>query len=209
MEPFETFEHDGLTVELHYDETAGDPFEEMDQAAELVWLDREQAYKNVGGKVSVDWGHYLDPDPLVSVAHGARYLTMMRGYLVALPFTYTDYGSGGVRASLVDPSYDLAAGYVCVHPRGIELTGAPDPAEAARQDFEVWRAWVEGECCGYVVRAANGEVLDSCWGYYGEVDYVREEAKRSAGAIAKERREQRALPWLPTFGNPVRKAVTT
>jgi hypothetical protein len=186
MEPFETFEHAGLTVELHQDTDAGDPFEEMDQAAELVWLNREQAYKNVNGHVSLDHDHYLDPDRLTSVAHGARYLTLMRGYLVAIPFEFYDYGSGGYRTSLVSIDSDRAAGFVCVSPKGIEVTGAPDPLEAAKQDFEVWRAWVEGEVSGYVVENAEGEVLDSCWGFYGELDYVRKEAKEAAEYEAHE-----------------------
>lgn len=183
MEAFETFEHAGYTCELHYDQDAGNPFVEFDQAAEIVWTDTAQ-------KPYDSRDETLDLDRFSGVTHAARWLTMYGGALVALPFTITDYGSGGVRARLHEDWDDdeRITGFVIVTPRGVEVTGCPDPTEAARQDFETFRVWVEGEVCGWVVRDASGEVLDSCWGYYDETtDYAAQEARESAEWHRRER----------------------
>jgi hypothetical protein len=175
MEPFETFEHCGLRVELHYDTDAGNPFTEFDQAAEL---------RDGTGD---GWGEAIDLDAFTSTAHAARYLTLFGGCLVAIPYRLHDYGSGGYQARLTDTDDERVSGFVVVTPAGIELTGAPDPDEAARQDFETFRQWVEGEVYGYVVRTRDGEVLDSLWRIYDdEHNYLRASARESAEHEAHE-----------------------
>jgi hypothetical protein len=176
-EPFETFDHCGLTVEIHYDDSAGNPFETFDQAAELRDGTRE------------GWGEPIDLDAFTSTAHAARYLTLFGGCLVAIPYRLHDYGSGGYRACLTGTDDERVSGFVVVTPAGIETTGAPDPEEAARQDFETFRQWIDGEVFGYVVRSRDGEVLDSCWGFYGDPDGddgVKDEARRAAEHEAHE-----------------------
>lgn len=203
MEAFETFEHEGVTVSLYYDEHAEDPFETHDQLAELVWTERDRAYKNVGGHVSIDHAHYLDTDDFSSVEHAQRYLTLMRRYLVAVPFRVVDYGSGGVRASLVrDPWTDedltRISGFVVVSEANREMTGAPLEGleENALLDWKEWKAWAEGEVFGYVAALpdADEDEQDSCWGFYGDLEYVRKEAREAAEAIASSHRANEEPP---------------
>jgi hypothetical protein len=185
----------GVEIEYHYDWHAGNPFKEFDQAAELVALSPEFGR-------GYDCAETIDGDRFTSIRHAQRYLTLMRGYLVALPFRFDDYGSSGSQARLVDIDSDRAAGFVCVSPRGVEVTGCPNPEEAARQDFETFRAWVEGDVYGFIVAPGRPET-ESCFGYYGELDYAKLEARIEAQDIATERARLRALPWLPTFGKPI------
>lgn len=205
MEAFETFEHAGAKVAIYQDDAAGDPFEQFDQLGELVWTEREHAHKNVNGQVSLDHEHYLDPDRFTSTAHMQRYLTLMERYLVAIPFQLIDYGSGGYRAQTRDADADMnrVSGFLVVTEKTREKVGAPleGLAENAMGDFRQWKAWVEGEVFGYVVKTSDE--TESCWGYYGELDYVRKEACEEAERLGAEWREARALPWLPTFGNPI------
>lgn len=213
MEPVETFEHDGVTVEIHQDYDAGDPFEQYDQLAELVWTEREHAYKNVNGHVSIDHEHYLDPDRFTSVAHMQRYLTLMERYLIAIPFRLIDYGSNGYRAMLTDETDERTSGFVVVSEANREKVGAPMEGlrDNALGDWRMWKAWVEGDV--YYFHAGRGWPESECiGGFYGadhEQSGLMEEAKSIAEGIADERARQRALPWLPTFGNPIRKAATT
>jgi hypothetical protein len=43
-----------------------------------------------------------------------------------------------------------------------------------------------GEVYGYVV-ADGDDDMDSCWGFYGDIEYVISQAKESAEYIARER----------------------
>lgn len=212
MEPFEIFEHAGVTIEIHQDTDAQDPFEVYDQLAELVWTDREYAWKTgAGGRVELDYEHYLDPDRFTSTAHAKRYLTLMERYLVAVPFKLNDYGSSGYQASILDEHADLdrVSGFLVVTEKRRELVGAPmEGLEAnALNDWKEWKAWVQGDVYGYVLKA--GTDTDSVWGFYGDLDYVRKEARAEAEGMAAERARLRALPWLPTFDNPILTGVTT
>lgn len=198
MEPFETFKHAGVTVELHQDYDAGNPFETFDQAAELVLFDDSSANRNYDLKPA----DTLDRDRFVSLEHAHRYLTLMRRYHVALPFRIDDYGSSGARARLVTMDDDTDTfyrvdGFVAVGPRGVEVTGCTDFEEAARQDFATFASWVAGEVCGFVVAPGTRE-QDSCWGFYDEdhkLTHLRSEAKSAAEAVAETWREQ----WAESF----------
>jgi len=46
-------------------------------------------------------------------------------------------------------------------------------------EVEEYGRYVNGECYGYVIEDANGETLDSCWGFIG-YEYVCEAAKEAA-----------------------------
>lgn len=210
MEAFETFEHAGTKVSIYQDYDAGDPFEQFDQLAELMWTDREHAYKNVGGRVSIDYDHFLDPERFTSAAHMQRYLTLMERYLVAIPFQLVDYGSNGYQAHvLAEPDDARISGFLVVSEANREKVGAPleGIAENAMHDFNQWKAWVEGDVYGYVVKTSDER--ESCWGFYGDLDYVRKEAREEAERLGAEWKQARALPWLPTWGKPIAKAVTT
>lgn len=59
--------------------------------------------------------------------------------------------------------------------------GSPTPAEVAEQEVTRYRAWAEGDACGFVIERpafpgadidADAEVVDSCWGFIAEADYA-------------------------------------
>lgn len=190
MEPFETFEHEGVTVEIHYDDTAENPFDIFDTLAEIVWTEREHAYKNVGGHVSLDYEHFLDMDRFISAAHARRYLTLMERYLVAIPFDLADYGSNGMRASLAADDDERISGFIVVSEKNREKVGAPLERleENALGDWREWKAWVEGDVYGYIARVPGGDddEYESCWGFYGNVEDVRKEATDAAEWLAHD-----------------------
>ena len=49
--------------------------------------------------------------------------------------------------------------------------------------------YLRGNCYGYVVEDADGEELDSCWGFIGDIDYVRDEAKGAAAFCKSKPKE--------------------
>jgi hypothetical protein len=210
MEAYETFEHAGVTVELHADTDAGDPYDQMEQASELLTF--EQLHRDGFGSA---FPVYEDGRELPVLA---RWLTLFGGYAVAIPFTFHDYGSGGYRASLVGLDSDRAAGFVVVAREKVaeewpnettiddETFSALEMAErCARAEFETWAAWLEGDVHGYVVADGTPE-HDSCWGFYGPGDeHVREEAKAAAlwAAYEKAKREAKLRTFLLDPSPPV------
>ena len=191
-EPFETFEHEGFQVELYTDYDAGNPYTEWDQASEI--LSDVKDY-NLGGDVPHPEQAYSDTPASATMA---RWLTLFGGYAVAIPWYFADYGSSGARVWLHDPNDDPASGWLVMTIEVAKDCFEPieDAEKCARSEFNAFRAWIEGEVIGYVVRAGNGDVIDSCWGYYGEIEYVRDEARRAAKDESDERKRLRALPWM-------------
>ena len=210
MEAFETFEHEGMTVEIHSDYDAENPYKSFDQASEI--LSDVKDY-DLGEPIPHPEAWYRE-DPTSRVMQ--RYLTMFGGYVLAIPFDFRDYGSGGARVRLTEPDDDPASGFLVLSREafdkefgafGMQLR-SDDPEEhtaerTCRGEFAAFRAYIEGEVFGYVVKDPAGNVLDSCWGYYGELDYVRTEGKEVAKQEGEEYRRRRTLPWLPTFGNAI------
>jgi hypothetical protein len=60
-------------------------------------------------------------------------------------------------------------------------------------------------CYGYQIVGRGGEVLDSCWGFYGELEYVRGEARSAAESTDDPTIERAAeeLAGRVTYAGPV------
>lgn len=192
MEPFETEEHAGFICELHYDFDAGNPYTEWDQASKL--LSDVKDY-DLGADVPHPESWYRET-PSSKVMQ--RYLTMFDGYAIAIRWTFQDYGSSGARTWLDTPDDDPAHGWLVMTTETVEKEWNGDLAAAekcARAEFDSFRAWIEQEVCGYVVRdPETDDIIDSCWGFYGETEYVMEEARK----VAEYERKERLLNQEPT-----------
>lgn len=56
----------------------------------------------------------------------------------------------------------------------------PAVRKCLASELAEYRAWCEGEVYGYIARnPQTGEIIDACWGFYGESSYAIEEAKRA------------------------------
>jgi hypothetical protein len=44
-------------------------------------------------------------------------------------------------------------------------------------EVQTYSQWANGEVYGYTITGEAGEEVDSCWGFIGDLDYVRDEAK--------------------------------
>lgn len=78
----------------------------------------------------------------------------------------------------------------------LDEIGQQDPFTCAVQFCEYYTSWANGEIYGFVVEDANGEHLDSCWGFIGSPDsYVLEEGRSMLAhhvKQAKANKRQRA-----------------
>jgi hypothetical protein len=184
VEPFETFEHCGCTVELYYDDDPMSPAD-WDTPGTLVvsrsldWRPRgveeldgteEEARERRGGLLT-------------------RYLSLTFDGLVIPLWVSAD--SRGV--TIHEDDDDPNAYIYTTHERITELCGEDGKyhtrewvQDALRSELSEWDAYVSGEVVGYVVKAgvyvppedgidtyradehyrATLPVVDSCWGFY-------------------------------------------
>ena len=85
----------------------------------------------------------------------------------------------------VDGTVDFALGRVAVQRERV--------MQAIYDEIAEYDSFQKGEVYGYTVtrphcdddECPHAEVLDSCWGYVGELDYCRTEARRSAESLSE------------------------
>lgn len=173
MVEVEVFEQDGLTCKLFVDEDPSSPADWDQLATFLTWgRDAADVFGSAGEAVG---------EPYDSAAY-VRALSIFGGAAAVLPLRVSDYGSSGIWVSVADAD-DCNAVAVTTHKRVSELCG-DDPSyherawilSALEGELDEWRKLFEGDVYGYVVEDSRGELLDSCWGFYG-LEYAIEEGK--------------------------------
>lgn len=179
----DSYEVEGVRVELHYDEQAENPYQASENLSEIL----------VGPRLARDYNlgeTFARMEDASTLAVATRYLTLMDECAVAIPFVHEEHGPQS-RVFLVSPDYDRAAGFVVVGRAAVEREyGSVTPEtiaqaeKCARNEFTEFASYVGGEVYGFVVAPGLPEE-DSCWGFYGE--YVREAAKEAAEYAAQEK----------------------
>lgn len=175
MEAVEVFEADGLTCKLFYDDSPSSPAD-WDQLASFRTWGREADVFGAAGEAVSDPGD----DRVNGSAVYVRALTLFGEAAAVLPLRVSDYGSSGLRVHVTDAD-DCNAVALTTHKRVTELCGEGYHSRAwilgaLEGELAEWRQYFEGDVYGYVVEDANGEHLDSCWGFYG-LEYAVEEAR--------------------------------
>ena len=185
-EPCETFEHAGLTVEIHVDEDPGSP-REWDNLGKILYL---KSSRYILGDEGVE-GEEIQalterPDviwlPVFAYIHGGIVLNT-EGF--HCPW---DSGQSGI---IYVTAEDVRKEYSC---KRISKRIRHKAECVLRSEVEVYSSYVEGDVYGYVIKSEDGEPLDSCWGFYPDntplrgrdrLEDLKQEARASAEAIAK------------------------
>lgn len=186
----ETFQHNGRTVEIHTDEDPSSPREYDNYATLACW----HRHRNLGDEqiegMNADELHERVGDviailPLYVYEHGG--ITMSTGAF-SCPWDSGQVGWGYITksraATMGEPNLDreTAERYI-------------------REEVSTYDDYLTGQCYGYVIEGKDGDHLDSCWGFIGDLDYVRQEAKSAAEHIDDPavEREAEALACRATF----------
>lgn len=149
---------DGFTVELHTDDDSESPLE---------W---DNAWTFIGGRGCP----YLLNDGYAYDFSDPDYLAMSRnpGDVVAI-LSVRDYGSQGGSISRAECLEDANAIAVISRETIAEEWGG-DMAKAYQYlegIIETYQQYLDGEVYGYVVGGdVPADMMDSCWGFYGESD---------------------------------------
>lgn len=174
MQAVETFTHNGRKVQIFFDEDPPNPCKDYDQLTTLACWHRRA---NLGNR-RIEGG--ISASLLVGELErgGEKVLAILPLYL---------YQHGGMSMSTGSFSCPFDSGQVgwgYVTQESAEKMGCVGPTydkaffeKAITEDVETYNLYLTGQCYGYVVSGADGGELDSCWGFIGDLAYVREEAK--------------------------------
>lgn len=124
------------------------------------------------------------------------------GELIGLPvYAYVHSGATIRCGAFNDPWDSGQSGFVyCDKERGIKECGSVEQAlKCLESEVAVFDAYLTGQVFGYEVVDADGEHLDSCWGFYDTDDDkyggALEEMRNAAQYHAKEVAEAKRTAW--------------
>jgi len=189
MHEAEKFQHNGFTVTIYYDPDPLDPRENDNLSVLACWHRRERlgdeqiegmSAKEVIKRVRDSGDKILALLPLYLYQHSG--MTMR-----CAPFS-CPWDSGQVGWGYVTRSGAEKMGCVGVHHKRLDdgtvvEDGTWDKArleDAIRSEVEEYDNFLTGQCYGYEVTDEDGDHIDSSWGFVGDLDYVRKEAKSAA-----------------------------
>lgn len=187
----EEFEHIGLKCEIHYEE---------DQSGESP-----RDWENVGTMVCWHPDYYLGdyqiPNPdgrgaikdrfhrddFKSIEALGRYLSLVEKAACVLPLSLYEHSGISIFVGRSNP-WD-AQGWDTTTV-GFIYAKATDEVEdlekTLRSEVAIYDSYLRGEVYYWCVKDKDDEVLDSCGGYVGDLDYVRTEAKSNAEWNARD-----------------------
>lgn len=173
MDAVEIFEQDGVTCSLYVDEDPMSPADWDQLASFQTWGRDADVFGSAGEAIG---------EPERGAAVYVRSLTLFGEAAAVLPLRVSDYGSSGIRVYVTDAE-DCNAVALTTHKRVTELCGegaeyhaVPWILAALEGELGEWSTYFEGDVYGYVCEDARGELLDSCWGFYG-LEYAEAEAR--------------------------------
>lgn len=193
------------TINVYYDEHADNPREEFDGMGTLIlyYGDRNYYIGDKGHDYNIEtaktlWmGEYSEDDEDFSPPSLEEELK--RG--VVLPVYYRNYGANGAKVWCGPPDYiwdddGRQSGWIWISTSNI----IKEYGEYNADSIERCKKYLEGEIeilsqyfggdvyCYDVVH--RGEVIDSCGGFYGELDYCIESAKNVVRAEYRYKRKK-------------------
>ena len=54
----------------------------------------------------------------------------------------------------------------------IRIYGCPNPQKLIEMDAEIYKAWANGDCVGYITKDEDGKTIDSCWGFFSHKEAI-------------------------------------
>lgn len=175
MEKAEQYERAGCTVTIYFDPYPVNPRTDYDHLGTIAHWHRRY-----------DFGEQISPDEtgVDSIDGLADWAKAERGATVVLPVYLYDHSGQTISTSPFSCPWDSGqVGIIFDTPEGREKIGTPPEliAEALEAEVREYDLYLTGQVYGYEVER-DGEFVDSCWGFLGDLDYVRSEANAAADA---------------------------
>lgn len=184
----ESYEHAGIPVRIVYDPEPQDP-REWTQLGEMVCWHRRY---NLGDR-------QIDSREQEALERGGmrllnRYLRLVKGATCVVPLGLIDhsglamYPGGGPHWSDSAGWDSGTVGFIYDTPEGRADCGTPPDKieEGLKAEIKEYDQFLRGEVYGYIV-ADGCDDEESCFGFFGDLEYVVSEANEMAENIAHER----------------------
>ena len=185
----ETYIHAGLTIEIDTDEDCRNPRKDHDNAGKLVIYEGHDfmGVNELGGTFfpPQDYPSWDALDDAVQAAFPkAEILPVYRYEHSGVAYNTTGFNdpwdSGRV-------GFTLCTYATMLHEWGKKIVtkGVREKARACMvSELSEYSAWANGDCYAFAVLDPDGEELESCCGFIGDIDYVKSQAEASAEACA-------------------------
>lgn len=120
------------------------------------------------------------PDELPDT-HVARYIDK---HFYVLPLNLYDHSGISISTGRFSCPWDSGqVGWIYMSKERAEQEGIADPLEYLRGEVSTYDEYLTGQVYGFVITDADGDTVDSCWGFYG-LDYCKEAARDAAESVA-------------------------
>lgn len=173
----ETLTHNGKDIQIVLDESAEDPRKEWDHLGTFFGFHRNY--------MSPDAPPHADPQEARHIAESAAN--------ICIPVWLYDHSGTAYRAAESNPfhcPWDSGLfGFIYVSKAkarnvyGVKRLTAATVAkvrEALESEVAEYSAWANGEVYGWKLLDRDGEEIDACYGYYGDVDRAKQDACEAA-----------------------------
>jgi len=166
----DSFEHAGMTVEIHQDEDPPHPRKDYEPTSII--------------------GHWHKKYDLGTRLDSGMSEETLREYfpsiLALLPLYMYDHSGITINTTGFSCKWDSGqVGWVWITRENAEAMGCEGWSEeklldTIRAEVSEYNSYLTGEVHGYVIKDANGEEVNSCWGFYGSTEDCRAEARAAA-----------------------------
>ena len=199
-EIIEQFTHAGLTIHIHQDEDAGNPRKEFDEASHLILFERYGRPDRNGDDHNFSPGESFDDlvkeieeyesQPIVWLPV-RKYDHTQVAYSTESGYPFNDPWDAGIVGLVYMTKKECLYEYGKKDAKLLTKQIRKKAEELMSGEVELFSDWANGDVFGYEVLDADGETLDSCWGYYGRYggdgwDHLISEAKTSAEYYAEK-----------------------
>jgi len=201
LDVLETFEHANRTIKIVRDPEPPSPLEYDNYTKILCRRD-----------LTVDLGDVQSSDALLNREDVVDRLAELGEHVAAiLPVYGVELQRGLWSVSTEERSNArrrIGWAYVTAE-LAVEMGSGQESVETferyIREDVKTYDDYLSGDCYGYLVEGRDGDVLESCWGFYGDLEYVRSEARAAAENVDDPTIERAAeeLAGRATYAGPV------
>lgn len=186
MNEYETYNHNGLTVKIYYDDISENP-RDWDNLGTMALTHKRY---DLG-----DTQNLLDFDDFTGWHEVENFLDEQQA--VYLPVYMYDHSGLAFSVHDFNDRWDSGqVGYIYALPETIRREyNVKRISKQLRQqvertllsEVETYNQYHSGDVYGYEVLDSDGDVLDSCWGFYG-IEHVKTDANDMADWHAKQPR---------------------
>jgi hypothetical protein len=163
----------GVTVKVVLDETDNTecPIGSYDDAVRLVKFSRRNGTSDTACERG-ERSPFKEPGDVLTWAKANRF--------IVYPVFKYEHGNVAYKTSPFSCPWDSGqAGYLLLDRKEWPRRGKKSDTYA-KAVLESYTSWCNGEVYGFVIEDEDGEVLGSCWGFIGEIDYCLEEGISAA-----------------------------